>query len=76
MKNDDTLALLYSPIPALGLSLELTSVTEMHGYYTLADLIKHTTEELTHLPGFTQHLLYEYVNFMEANGYGDLIDPM
>jgi Bacterial RNA polymerase, alpha chain C terminal domain. len=76
MRNDDTFKLLHQPISTLGLSLELTSVTEMQGYYTLADLIKRTTDELMTLPGFTQHLLYEYVNFMETNGYGELIDPM
>ncbi|WP_448103455.1 hypothetical protein [Pedobacter panaciterrae] len=76
MRNDDTIKLLHQPISALGLSQELTSVTEMHGYYTLADLAKRTTDELMLLPGFTQHLLYEYVNFMEANDFGELIDPM
>jgi len=48
----------------------------MHGYFTLEDLSKRTTDQLMLLPGFTQHLLYEYVNFMEANGLGELIDPM
>lgn len=48
----------------------------MNGFYTLEDLSKRTTDELMRLPGFTQHLLYEYVNFMEANGLGELIDPM
>ena len=67
---------LHKPISDLGLSQELNRVTEMNGYYTLADLSKRTTDELIQLPGFTQHLLYEYVNFMEANGYGELIDPM
>jgi len=76
MKNEPLLTLLHKPISALSLSQELTSMTEMHGFYTLADLAKRTTEELMLLPGFTQHLLYEYVNFMEANGYGELIDPM
>jgi len=76
MRNDHTLALLHTPFPILGLSQELTNVTEMNGYYTLADLCKRTTDELLALPGFTQHLLYEYVNFMEANGLGELIDPM
>jgi hypothetical protein len=76
MENDHTLALLHTPISTLGLSRELNSITEMNGFYTLADLSKRTTDELLALPGFTQHLLYEYVNFMEANGYGELIDPM
>jgi len=76
MENHHTLALLYIPIPTLGLSKELNSITEMNGFNTLADLCKCTTDELLALPGFTQHLLYEYVNFMEANGYGELIDPM
>jgi hypothetical protein len=76
MKNEHILPLLHTPIAELGLSQELTSVTEMHGYYTLEDLSKRNTDELMLLPGFTQHLLYEYVNFMEANGYGGLIDPM
>ena len=76
MKNDQPLALLHTPIAELGLSQELTCITEMHGFFTLADLINQTTDQLTQLPGFTPHLLYEYVNFMEANGYGELIDPM
>jgi len=76
MRNDSTLLLLHKPIPELGLSQELKRVTEMHGYFTLEDLSKRTTDQLMLLPGFTQHLLYEYVNFMEANGLAELIDPM
>lgn len=76
MRNHDILPILQRPIPELGLSQELTRVTEMQGYFTLEDLSKRTTDQLMLLPGFTQHLLYEYVNFMEANGLGELIDPM
>lgn len=48
----------------------------MHGFFTLKDLSRRSTTQLLQLPGFNQHLLYEYVNFMEAHGYGELIDPM
>jgi len=76
MRNAPKELLLHKPIPELGLSQELNQVTEMHGFFTLEDLSKRSTDQLILLPGFTQHLLYEYVNFMEANGYGELIDPM
>ena len=76
MRNDHTLPLLQKPIPELGLSQELNNIAEMHGFFSLEALSKLSTDQLLQLPGFTRHLLYEYVNFMEANGYGELIDPM
>lgn len=68
-------SLLHEPIAKLGLSLEFCMITEMLGFYSLADLLNLRSNELLKLPGFTQNLLYEYVNFLEFKGLGFYIDP-
>jgi len=67
--------LLDRPITELGLGREFEAVTEMLGFFTLADLARHKTSHLLELPGFSLGLLYTYVSFMEANRMGNLIDP-
>lgn len=76
MNSDHLLNLLHQPISKLNLSQALKQVSEMNGYHTLAQLSDRSTDDLLKLPGFTRHILYEYINFMEANGFGDLIDPL
>ena len=75
MNNEQQYPLLYQPIATLGLSDELTTLTQTLGFQTLADLSKVHTRELLKLPGFTLHLLHEYVRFMEANALGKFVDP-
>lgn len=45
------------------------------GWRTLADIQQHRTGDLLKLPGFTEQLLYEYVDLMETKGFGGLVDP-
>ena len=63
------LAIAQSP-----LSTEFKTVTETLGFHTFSELLQHRTIKLQILPGFNQHLIYEYVDFMERNQMGHLID--
>ena len=57
------------------LSNDFKSVTKVLGFHTFSDLLAHRTAKLLTLPGFTQHLIYEYVDYLETNCMGHLIDP-
>ena len=57
------------------LSNDFKSVTEVLGFHTFSDLLAHRTAKLLTLPGFNQHLIYEYVDYLETNDMGHLIDP-
>lgn len=57
------------------LSTDFKSVTEVLGFHTFSDLLAYRTAKLLILPGFTQHLIYEYVDYLETNDMGHLIDP-
>jgi len=65
-----TLSIAQSP-----LSKEFRTVTELLGFHNFSDLLQHRTAKLKDLPGFDQHLIYEYVEFMETNQMGHLVDP-
>lgn len=67
--------LLNEPIVLLGMSQEFCGITEILGFHTLADLLERHTGELIKLPGFSEHLLYEYVDFLERRRMGHYIDP-
>ncbi|GGC33393.1 hypothetical protein GCM10011386_26860 [Parapedobacter defluvii] len=71
----NTPAILRQPIDTLGMSREFTVTMEILGFVTLGDLASRRSRDLLALPGFTRELLYEYVDFMEVNGMGKLIDP-
>ncbi len=75
MKQSENVDILDQRIAQSLLSNEFKTVTEILGFHTFSDLLKHRTAKLLNLPGFNQHLIYEYVEFMETNQMGHLIDP-
>jgi hypothetical protein len=66
--------LLNEPIPKLGLSSEFTIVCELAGLISIADLLERHSSELLKLPGFSYHLLAEYIDFLEVHLFGHYID--
>ncbi|WP_316786569.1 hypothetical protein [Pedobacter frigiditerrae] len=75
MKQSETVDILDLPIAQSPLSNEFKAVTEMLGFHNFSDLQQHRTVQLQNLPDFDQHLIYEYVEFMETNQMGHLVDP-
>ena len=75
MKQSENVDILHQPIAQSPLSNEFKTVTETLGFHTFSDLLQHRTTKLLSLPGFDQHLIYEYVDFLEKNQMGHLIDP-
>lgn len=75
MKQSEKVDILDQPIAQSPLSTEFKTVTETLGIHTVSDLLQHRTANLLNLPGFSQHLIYEYVEFLEKNQMGHLIDP-
>lgn len=55
--------------------MEFKLAAELFGFHTFGDIIHRRTEELLRLPGFTQKMIYEYVGYLEKQGYGQYIDP-
>lgn len=76
MKKDFPEQLMHHPLEALKLSPKLKAVAEMHGFFSLADIASLDTQQLEKRVGFSLHLIYEYVNFMEENGLGKYVDPI
>lgn len=75
MKQSEKVDILNQPIAQSPLSNEFKTVTDALGFHTFSDLIQHRTVKLLCLPGFNQHLIYEYVEFLETNQMGYQIDP-
>lgn len=75
MKQSENVDILDQQIAQSSLSSDFKAVIETLGFHTFSDLLQHRTANLINLPGFTQHLVYEYVEFMEMNQMGHLIDP-
>lgn len=75
MKQSENVGILDQPIAQSLLSNEFKTVTETLGFHSFSDLLQHRTAKLLNLPGFTQNLIYEYVEFLETNQLGHLIDP-
>ncbi|WP_029279475.1 hypothetical protein [Pedobacter borealis] len=75
MKQSEQVEILNLPIAKSPLSTEFKTVTETLGFHTFSELLQHRTIKLQILPGFDQQLIYEYVDFLENNQMGHLIDP-
>ena len=75
MKQTEQVDILKLPIANSPLSTQFKTVTEVLGFHNFSDLLQHRTVQLQNLPGFDQHLIYEYVEFLEKNQIGHLIDP-
>lgn len=65
MKQSENVDILDQPIAQSQLSTEFKTETEILGFYTFSDLLQHRTAKLLSLPGFTQLLIYEYVEFQQ-----------
>ena len=61
-------------IEDLEMSKELKDAATALGFFELKDLVKIRTRELEAKPGFNILLVHEYVQFMEAEGLGELVD--
>ncbi|NRF37576.1 DNA-directed RNA polymerase subunit alpha C-terminal domain-containing protein [Pedobacter foliorum] len=61
-------------IQQLKLSTELKRAANGAGIKTMQQLLKYSTAEVERWPGFNIQLVHEYVNFLEGNGMGSLID--
>jgi hypothetical protein len=68
--------ILNQPIETLGLSQDFIALTEMLGFYTLSDLLQHHTRDLLKLPGFTPHMIYEYIGFLDDHHLAHYVDPV
>lgn len=66
---------LTQPIADSPLSPEFKLQAELFGFHTFGDMIHRRSNDLLKLPGFNKQLLYEYVSFIEKQGYGQYIDP-
>lgn len=75
MNQSELMDILKLPIANSPLSHEFKMVTEILGFHIFSDLLQYRTVELLNLSGFTQHLIYEYVQFLETNKMGHMIDP-
>ncbi|MBC6112807.1 hypothetical protein ACFOG5_19445 [Pedobacter fastidiosus] len=75
MKQSVQADILDKPIAKSPLSTEFKTITEILGFHSFSDLLQHRTVNLLTLPGFTQQLIYEYVEYLEVNQMGHLIDP-
>ena len=75
MKQSTLTNILDQPIAQSPLSTEFKTVAQILGFHTFSDLLEYRTAKLLTLPGFSQHLIYEYVEYLEANKLGQLIDP-
>ncbi|WP_216846740.1 hypothetical protein [Mucilaginibacter sp. L196] len=59
--------ILKLPISQLGLSEEFSLVCELAGFHTAGELLERHTSELIKVPGFSYHLLGEYIEFLETH---------
>lgn len=66
--------ILNEPIHHLGLSTDFSLVCEIAGFHSMGDLLERHTSELLRLPGFTYHLLGEYIDFLECHLLGHYLD--
>jgi DNA-directed RNA polymerase alpha subunit len=66
--------LLSAPVSTLDLSREFILVCELAGFHSVGDLLGRHTSELLKLPGFSYHLLGEYVDFLESHSLAHYLD--
>ena len=65
---------LNKPIRQLGMGKQFAWICEIAGYSSLGELLQRHTSELLKLPGFTHHILGEYINFLELHKLAHYID--
>jgi DNA-directed RNA polymerase alpha subunit len=57
--------ILNKPIAELEISTRFSMLCEIAGFNTLGDLLDRHTSELLKLPGFSYHIIGEYIEFLE-----------
>ena len=65
---------LNQPIEQLGLGNNFSLTCELAGFHSRGELLERHSSELLKLPGFTCHLLGEYINFLEMHKLAHYID--
>jgi hypothetical protein len=67
--------ILHKNFRSLGFSHAFCQLAEELRFHSPSDMLELRTARLLQLPGFTLHLLYEYVSFLESKSLGHYIDP-
>jgi hypothetical protein len=65
---------LNKPIRQLGVGKQFVLICEIAGYNSLGELLRKHTSDLLKLPGFTYHILGEYIDFLELHKLAHYID--
>ena len=65
--------ILHNELKALPFSNEFKTVAANLGFITLQDITAIHISALLEMEGFTYHILQEFVQFMQQNGYSHLI---
>ena len=65
---------LNKPIRQLSLGKQFALICEIAGYNSLGELLQRHTSELVKLPGFTYHILGEYIDFLELHKLAHYLD--
>jgi hypothetical protein len=66
--------ILNQPITQLDFGDKFKLICELAGFYSLADLLERHTSELLRFPGFSYHVLAEYIDFLELKHLAHYID--
>lgn len=73
--REETEQRLSKQIAKLEFSKAFQAAAQLNGLSILKDLAESRTKDLEQMPGFNIQLVHEYVNYMEENGMGRLVDP-
>ena len=66
--------ILNQPITQLDFGVKFKLICELAGFYSLADLLERHTSELLKFPGFSYHVLTEYIDFLELKHLAHYVD--
>lgn len=66
--------ILNQPISQLELGQRFKLTCELAGFNSLADLLNRHTSELLKYPGFSYHMLAEFIDFLEVKHIAHYID--
>jgi hypothetical protein len=66
--------ILSKPIAELDVSPGFSLLCEIAGFNTLSDLLERHTTELLKLPGFSYHVIGEYIGLLEGYNVAHYLD--
>ena len=66
--------ILNQPIVNLDFGMKFKLICELAGFNSLSDLLERHTSELLKFPGFSYHVLAEYIDFLETKHLAHYID--